>query len=493
MSTKDFKAGMVAGAKPFGDKLDQLANVSEKAVGNINEGIDGINTVVNCILDDLSVQEKKNIYDLDTPQGITDLDETEKEYIMSVLFTIADAKGSTTDYQRFYLRSLKSYLGIVNIQNGLDLSTIENIESVAVQKVLMQTVMEFLYLEYQNHDYMDDYEELFDYFSVNKRGIKELMGSIDHMANLLGVEGVACHYSPLAEPEPVEEEFIDEIMAPNEPEENGFNTDILEDVLIEGDTSGRKVAVGIKAFTVIEEDRKYERKCVTITGRIQPYGKWEFKDCVIKAEDATFVSPENIVFENCEIHVGPEFLNLSDKAYIDNCTFIGNDRIGKNDVVITLCKGTAKNSKFENISGQIKINRIYDCSFENCRSVEGYDILSDESPEIRGCAFINCDSINVESALLENCNLKNCKSIYIGEKAIRNCVFEDCIVTDYEGALITDTMDSDAVVSDCTFNNISMTEGSYLFDVFGSCSIRNCIYNNCITDRRDREMIHYGD
>lgn len=200
VSTKDFKQGMVAGAKPFGDKLDQLANISEKAVADITEGINGVGGVVNCILDDLTIQEKKNIYDLDTPQGIAEMEQTEKEYLLAVLFTIADKKGNINDNQKFYLRALKSYLQVVDVQVGIDLSTIENVESIPFQKTVMQTVMEFLYLEYENHDYMDDYEDYFDLFSVNRKGIRELQSTIDHMVSLLGIEGLACHYSPLAEP-----------------------------------------------------------------------------------------------------------------------------------------------------------------------------------------------------------------------------------------------------------------------------------------------------
>ena len=187
MSTKDFKQGMVAGAKPFGDKLDQLANVSEKAVADITEGIDGVSSVVNCILDDLTVEEKKNIYDLDTPQGIAEMEQTEKEYLLAVLFTIADKKGIINDNQKFYLRTLKAYLEVVDVQVGLDLSTIENIESVPFQKTIMQTVMEFLYLEYGNHNYMDDYEDYFDLFSVNRKGVREVQNAIDHMVSLLGI------------------------------------------------------------------------------------------------------------------------------------------------------------------------------------------------------------------------------------------------------------------------------------------------------------------
>lgn len=200
MSSKDFRQGMVAGAKPFGDKLDLLANVSERAVADISEGIDSVSGVVNCILDDLTIQEKKSIYDLDTPHGIAEMDQAEKEYLLAVLFTIADKKGSINDNQKFYLRALKTYLEVVDVQVGIDLSTIENVESIPLQKTIMQTVMEFLYLEYENHNYMDDYENYFDLFSVNRKGVRELQDTIDHIVSLLGVEGLTCHYSPLTEP-----------------------------------------------------------------------------------------------------------------------------------------------------------------------------------------------------------------------------------------------------------------------------------------------------
>lgn len=240
MSTKDFKQGMVAGAKPFGDKLDQLANVSECAVSDINAGIAGVNSVVNCILDDLSIQEKKAVYDLDTPQGITELDQTEKEYLLSVLFSFADQKGQVNDQQKFYLRTLKAYLGIPNIQVGIDLGTIENIESITFQKIILQTLMEFLYLEYQSHEYIEDYEGLFDTFSVNKRGIKELQSSIDHMASLMGIEGIACHYSPLAEPEVIEE-TLEEMLT----EDDSVESDAVPSALVPNETPDYDVSTAI--------------------------------------------------------------------------------------------------------------------------------------------------------------------------------------------------------------------------------------------------------
>ena len=100
MSTKDFKQGMVAGAKPFGDKLDQLANVSESAVNDIQEGLDGVTEVVNIVLDDLSAQEKKRIYDLDQITDISSLEDDEKEFLVAVLTELANTISYVSDLQK---------------------------------------------------------------------------------------------------------------------------------------------------------------------------------------------------------------------------------------------------------------------------------------------------------------------------------------------------------------------------------------------------------
>lgn len=84
---------------------------------------------------------------------------------------------------------------ITNIQKDIDLSSIENIESISTQKAILETIMEFLFLEYGNHDYMDDYEDIFDYFSVNRKGIREIQDGIDAMYESMGIQGIAEHYS----------------------------------------------------------------------------------------------------------------------------------------------------------------------------------------------------------------------------------------------------------------------------------------------------------
>ena len=91
-------------------------------------------------------------------------------------------------------------MSIVNVQRDIDLSSIENIESITTQKAILQTVMEFLFLGYKSHDYMDDYEDIFDYFSVNRKGVREIQDGINAMYQHMGLDGIAEHYGVVAEP-----------------------------------------------------------------------------------------------------------------------------------------------------------------------------------------------------------------------------------------------------------------------------------------------------
>ena len=196
MSTKDFKQGMVAGAKPFGDKLDQLANVSESAVNDIQEGLDGVTEVVNIVLDDLSAQEKKRIYDLDQITDISSLEDDEKEFLVAVLTELANTISYVSDLQKKYLLSICSVANIPAPQTSLNLAFIENVENMKTQKILLRHVMEFLFIGDQNYDFLENYEDgLFCYFSVNKRGIAEIKECINRVYNAMGIEGIANRYT----------------------------------------------------------------------------------------------------------------------------------------------------------------------------------------------------------------------------------------------------------------------------------------------------------
>lgn len=194
MPRKSFEAGMEDGAKPFEEKFKKQADAIEKVGARLDSRLDEISGVMDVMMDDLSAQERKRVYDLNTVVDISELDDTEKEYLCSILYALANLNSQLAQLQKDYLRSLKSYLKVVNVQSDVSLESIENIDNITTQKAIMQTIMEFLFLEYENHDYMDDYEDVFDYFSVNRKGVREIQAGIDTIYKTVGLDGIAEHY-----------------------------------------------------------------------------------------------------------------------------------------------------------------------------------------------------------------------------------------------------------------------------------------------------------
>lgn len=62
MSTKDFKNWMVAGAKPFNDKFEQMSKQFYNMANNIDDSFNTIKDTVNIVIDDInSVQKNKSL------------------------------------------------------------------------------------------------------------------------------------------------------------------------------------------------------------------------------------------------------------------------------------------------------------------------------------------------------------------------------------------------------------------------------------------------
>ena len=206
---------MEAGAKPFEEKFHMQGQAVEKIGDQIRKDMEKLSCTMDVVLADMSEQERKQVYDLNTVSDISQVEDTEKEYLCAVLYAIANQNSDLTPQQQHYIRAVKSYLRVVDIQPDINLASIENIDNVKVQKAILQTVMEFLFLEYRNHNYMTDYQDIFQYFSVNKRGIEEIQRHIDIIYKTIGIEGLAEHYgksqivAKAEQPAPVTDNGID--------------------------------------------------------------------------------------------------------------------------------------------------------------------------------------------------------------------------------------------------------------------------------------------
>ncbi|MCD2347167.1 hypothetical protein [Clostridium guangxiense] len=205
-----FKEGMIAGAKPFEEKFRNQEEAIEKVGKEVKDKLNDISDVTDTIIDELSMKQKKEIYDLNTKYDIAkNLNCDEKEFLAAILITIANDIENINEYQREFVRSVLKYINVLNPQACVDVSSIENIENTSVQKAILQTLMEFLFLGNKNHSYLNYYKELFSYFSVNSKGFFEIQKNIDNIYKATGCKGISEKYGFV--PEDIQIEMLEEI------------------------------------------------------------------------------------------------------------------------------------------------------------------------------------------------------------------------------------------------------------------------------------------
>lgn len=189
-----FMKGMEAGARPFEEKFTKLSETTHQMGKEINSKLDGISGVIDILADDMSDMQKKELYNLNTPYDLKDdLDDDEKEIVVcSLLYLSRFTKNN--EYQTKFLRSVINYTDMRTPSGDFDIACIENIENIKVQKIIMQTIMEYLYLETEDFSFLERLEDVFGYFSVNRKGIQEIKANIETIYRATGKEGLAEKY-----------------------------------------------------------------------------------------------------------------------------------------------------------------------------------------------------------------------------------------------------------------------------------------------------------
>lgn len=193
MFSKSYEDGMKSGAKPFEEKFKKQEENFKDIGREVDKKVDHINNIMDDIIDDLSSKEKKELYDLNTVVDIAKIDDTEKEVLVSVLYTLANLFKNITEQQQSYIRAVQKYLHI-NYGQIIELSRIENVDSITSQKAILQTVMEFLFLENGNHEYFEKYAGLFDYFNLKQKDFNEIKNAIDVIFRATGLKGISEKY-----------------------------------------------------------------------------------------------------------------------------------------------------------------------------------------------------------------------------------------------------------------------------------------------------------
>ena len=523
MSTKDFKQGMVAGAKPFGDKLDQLANVSESAVNDYKESFEDVSEVVYTLLGDMSAQERKRVYDLDETMDISALDDDEKEFLVAILTELANMIPFVSDLQKNYLLGVCGVATVAVPQSSINLACIENVDNMKTQKILLRYVMEFLFVGEQNYDFLEKYEDdLFCYFSVNKRGISEIMESINRVFNAMGIEGIVSRYS----------------FAVIEEEPNCEDEAISEDCDFEEDTIPDEIEV-LNLTNIVQiaagETLSYRYKEIHLGSLINCCGTLEFDNCIIvyneknaadeitiaegatlSATNSTFICKDYDKNAQITLHANSN-ASFSGCRFIDCCMFLFSDQNAslniENCELYNCYRGfvffhgynagevTIRDTSIlidENIKKNNKQSPLISvpgstCNINNVRISVTAQELETESPildvrygTVTNSSFIDCPHA-VKAHVIESCLFDNCKGelpivvAHVDERSsgvrttIKSCVFDGC------NNVIK--ADSDTLITQCKFYNcidrvIYASESSGIEVTF--CEFIN--YQNTATD-----------
>lgn len=502
MGNKDFKKGMQAGAKPFEEKFKKTADQIDGLGKKINSKLDAFDETFDTIIDDLNSIERKRLYDLNTLVDILELDEAERELLVAILLTLGSIE-EPTELQQLFIRSVKNYLKITNPQIEVNLLSIENIESINSQKAILQTIMEFLFLAFGNHDYLEEYEELLSYFSINRRGKKEIIAKINAIYEMTGLEGIAENYGYVPKMDKKKEEKTGNSEKEIKITENEL-TEIEINTILNINQGETKVftnnIIHLKKIINCQGNLIFEN-CMLF------YNESKTSDEITLAEGATIklinckiqcesldevyfiqgMGNNGVIIQNCDLINCSYFLKLGrdSKLIIDNCK-IGHSCLNFLESNYNL-NGMMSNCLIKLSIKEMMSAKLKEDSFSYSRNFfNAYDV--DPTYTIKNCIiegdvdpFESFDDeytsnfrwnrtnvFNIENGVIENCSFINLSgSIINGAGQVKKSKFKNC-----SDVISSCSISQAQIITDCLFENCESV-------IFSKASIIACQFIGC--------------
>lgn len=194
MSKKDFMRGVEAAVNAQKGFNEKQAKATEEIAKRVVKKIDDLGNVVDIMIDQLNAQEKERLYSLKEQFDPKDLDESERELLVSVLYTLSMQYEQNTPQQMTYYYNLKKYLEVVNPSCDCDISCVENIENVNDSKGIYAIVCEFLFLQHGDHSYQDEFSDFLDSFYVKPKDIRSVEEQINTRYEIMGADDIIKHF-----------------------------------------------------------------------------------------------------------------------------------------------------------------------------------------------------------------------------------------------------------------------------------------------------------
>ena len=178
------------------DALNKLRDEVKQGNLTLESMMDSLGNDIINVFEYLSDQEKKAMYKLHSQYNLKELESTEKQLLIAILYQLSSEEVYVSENQKVYLSSLQKYLDILNPQISADLKVVEAIDSIEIQKAFMQCVLEFFYLQ-DCDEISPSQEDFLGYFSVSKRQAEEIELNVSKIYNAIGGVGLAYKYVPI--------------------------------------------------------------------------------------------------------------------------------------------------------------------------------------------------------------------------------------------------------------------------------------------------------
>lgn len=402
MSKKDFKAGMVAGAKPFEVKFREVQNANIAALQKLaSENANEVGELIDI------AEEHEYLLNYNWKRECQLGSLAEKSILIGFLMDAIDkiSSSESSDTQREFLNSIYRFLKL-NISalfsKRIDISYLSNNNDVAFQKLLYLLTCMYFYIGDENFYFLDNNPDVFDYFNVSPRDRKEIQGLIEERASYFDFNLLFTSK---------EEETVEEI---TQEEDNTVGCNLPENL----ETITFSELHWVKANT----EEVIADKNINIKSNLQIDGKLTFKNCRILYDEKddfqiNVTNSGTIVFDNCE------FPNLQQtKKYLIQ----SNGKVNFTHCTMVNCWQLAKFSgNFSEESTDIEINKS-EIRFNEDFAKKNY-----------GTALFYGGKISLVASEVKNWKtptneeLNKCYSgqwsyMLYGNLICRNCVFNNC-------------------------------------------------------------------
>lgn len=502
MSVKDYKEGMIAGAKPFEEKFREIQNANIAALQKL--GCKNSNSIGELI--DIA-EEHDNLLNYEWKKNYELTSLAEKAIFLGFLkFCIRVIEGSDipVDGQKLFFNNLCKTFQIDPFQiKEIEITKLKNNEDVSFQNLLYMTLCNYFYIANENFKFEKKYdEEIFQYFRVSRNDRNEIHELIEWTNTHLSLES-------LFDYEKEQNTILEEL----ENVVGCTSLDNLEDFTIQE-----------LLFVKSGDEQIICNKKLKFEASIKVSGKVLLKNCYIDygiTDNEISVDKDGeLLFENCSFTNNSDiekfFIKSEGKLSFSNCIFsncwaltsatvteLVNSTVIYNEHFKSKKKFSRENACIHLFSGKLNIKD------SNIIRASVVKMFITDYPEPFDCSVFE-DIVNCENTVFKRCikpaksfanvvNSKfyNCKNIltvgYSSDKySIQNSEFSEC-----ESILNISYRSVDYLIENCKFYNclncIIEMEGSNLY--IKGCEFRNLTQNISaasyfvINNPRDNKLI----